>query len=339
MRIILVLLFTACAPGFAAGPESILRNDFIYPLNDRPTPSCHASTIVETSNGTICAAWFGGKEEGSPDVGIWLSRLIGRTWSKPVLVADGQWTLARRWPCWNPVLYQIPAGPLALFFKVGPDPDAWWGEMEVSTDDGLSWHDRKTLPAGAIGPVKNKPVALADGSMLCPSSSEHNRWRVHFEISPDQGQTWQTVGPINDGIDDGAIQPAVLQHKDGRLQALCRAQRAGVILQTWSSDHGRSWSALQPTGLDNPNSGIDAVTLQDGRFALVYNPMKKGRNKLYVAVSRDGREWQDKIRLEDQATGEFSYPAIIQSRDGLIHVTYTYRRETIKHAILDPSVW
>jgi predicted neuraminidase len=339
MRMAIVVLLAACAVSLATEPESVVRNEFIYSLSDRPTPECHASTIVQTSEGTICAAWFGGTEEGNPDVGIWLSRLVGEKWSKPTLVADGQWTLDRCWSCWNPVLYQIPSGPLALFFKVGANPDTWWGEMQVSKDDGRSWYDRKTLPAGGIGPVKNKPVALLDGGMLCPSSSEHKRWRIHFEMSSNQGQSWQTIGPINDGLNDGAIQPAVLQHKDGRLQALCRAQKAGAILQTWSSDQGRTWSALQPTVLDNPNSGIDAVTLRDGRFALVYNPLKKGRHKLNLAVSMDGLQWQDKVRLEDQVTGEFSYPAIIQAKDGLLHITYTYKRETIKHVVIDPSRW
>lgn len=339
MRIVNVLFFIFVAAAIAGDRRGVVSDEFIYPLSDRPTPECHASTVVQTSQGTICAAWFGGTKEGSADVGIWFARYVKTRWSKPVLVADGQWTLGRRWPCWNPVLYQIPSGPLVLFFKVGADPDTWWGEMIFSHDDGVTWRDRATLPAGGIGPVKNKPVTLADGSMLCPSSSEHQHWRVHFELSGDQGKSWQTVGPINDGVNDPAIQPAILQHGDGRLQALCRAQKAGLVLKTWSTDQGRSWSPLQATTVDNPNSGIDAVTMKDGRFALIYNPLKKGRHKLNVAVSGDGLDWKDKVMLENETAGEFSYPAIIQSTDGMLHATYTYRRETIKHVILDPSVW
>lgn len=311
-----------------------VTSEFIFTDECKPTPQCHASTIVETRAGALLAAWFGGTEERHPDVGIWLSRCEAGQWSKPVEAANGAWTLGRRFPCWNPVLVQPSQGPLYLFFKVGSRPDSWWGEMMISADEGRTWQQRRTLPQGGIGPVKNKVIELSDGSLLCPSSSEHDRWRVHFEITKDGGLTWQTIGPINLGTDDPAIQPTILCHPDGRLQALCRAQRAGFILQTWSSDQGQTWSALQRTTLPNPNSGIDAVTLADGRFLLVYNPLRTGRNKLSVALSNNGVDWQDRLVLEDQPTGEFSYPAVIQTRDGLVHITYTHLRNSIKHTVL-----
>lgn len=122
-----------------------------------------------------------------------------------------------------------------------------------------------------LGPIKNKPVQFEDGTIFCPSSSEFNdKWKVHFEISKDMGQTWQVIGPINDGIEYDAIQPSVLFHPDGKMQVLCRTKQV-VISQSWSEDGGKSWSNMETTMLPNPNSGIDAVTLRDGRHILAYN--------------------------------------------------------------------
>ena len=93
---------------------------------------------------------------------------------------------------------------------------------------------------------------------------------------------------------------------------------------------------MRRTSLPNPNSAIDAVRLNDGRFLLVYNHSATERNLLNVAVSKDGREWRAALVLENQP-GEFSYPAVIQSRDGLAHITYSWNRQKIRHVIVDPA--
>ena len=188
----LSLLFMVSYSIIAGGEDfDRLSSGLIYSLNDKPTPQCHASTVVETRNGTppLVAVWYGGKHERNPDVGIWVSRHHQGEWSKPIEVVNGEWTLGRRFACWNPVLFQPTRGALILFYKVGLNPREWWGEMMTSTDNGKTWGNRKVLPLGGIGPVKNKPIELDDGSILCPSSSEHQRWRVHFEITRDQGET------------------------------------------------------------------------------------------------------------------------------------------------------
>jgi predicted neuraminidase len=93
---------------------------------------------------------------------------------------------------------------------------------------------------------------------------------------------------------------------------------------------------LNLTVLPNPNSGIDAVTLADHRQLVVYNHTTNGRTPLNVAVSRDGKTWEAALVLEREP-GEYSYPAVVQGRDGMVHVTYTWKRQRIKHVIVDPS--
>ena len=192
------------------------------------------------------------------------------------------------------------------------------------------------MPDGILGPIKNKPVALADGTLLCPSSSEHDGWRVHMEMTRDLGVTWTKTGALNDSKEYGAIQPTVLFHPGNRLQALCRS-RQNRVTECWSEDGGQTWGAMRATDLLNPNSGIDAVTLKDGRHLLVHNPVTRGRTPLVLSISKDGKAWQTAATLEDQP-GEYSYPAIIQGRDGLVHITYTWQRERVKHVVVDPRM-
>ena len=310
----------------------VVTTEFVF--ESAPFPSCHASTIVETDRGLV-VAWFGGTAERNPDVGIWVSRHEGGKWTTPVEVANGVQSPTLRHPTWNPVLFQPRSGPLLLFYKVGPSPSTWWGMVMTSTDAGRSWSAPRRLPDGVLGPIKNKPVQLANGDILSGSSTEHDGWRVHFERSSDNGVTWTTTPPINDGKSIPAIQPSVLVHTDGRLQAIGRT-RSKRLFETWSSDLGRTWTPLALTTLPNASVGTDAVTLDDGRFLLVYNHTETGRSPLNVAVSTDGRQWQAGPVLEAESGREFSYPAVIQTRDGLVHVTYTWRRERIRHVILDP---
>ena len=327
------------------GAQGVVSAELIYPVDDKPTPQCHASTIAQTDSGLV-AAWFGGTHEKNPDVGIWVSRHDGQSWTQPVDVANGVQSPDLRYPSWNPVLFQPAEGPLLLFYKVGPSPREWWGLLRTSSDGGKTWSEPHKLGddprvGHLAGPVKNKPIQLADGSLLCPTSTEHEGWRVHFERSPDLGKTWEVIGPINDGQQFGAIQPSILTYGDGKLQVLCRSQQ-GVITQSWSEDNGRSWSKMTATSLPNPNSGTDAVTLDDGRQLLVYNHTVRkgrfpsGRAMINVAVSQDGKLWKPILTLEREA-GEFSYPAVIQTADGKIHITYTYKRQSIKHVVLDPK--
>jgi predicted neuraminidase len=315
-----------------------LEREFIY--ESAPFPECHASTIAETPFGLV-TAWFGGTEEKDPDVGIWVSRKIAEGWSEPVEVVNGVQSETLRYPCWNPVLFQYPNGPLTLFYKVGPNPADWWGMWTNSLDGGITWSPPQRLPGLVVGPIKNKPILLDDGTLLCGCSSEHDGWRIHFEISPYANRGWERIGPIEDSSTFNAIQPAFLIHRsaDGstppKLQVLCRSKE-GSIVTSWSSDSGRTWTPLEKTNLPNPNSGVDSVTLKDGRHLLIYNHTPRGRSPLNLAISDDGVNWRA-AHLFETEKGEYSYPAIIQTADGLVHATYTWKRQKVRHVVIDPA--
>ena len=347
-------------------PDAVVFSEFVYAAEDVPFPSCHASTIAETDDGLL-VAWFAGTEEKNPDVGIWLSRFSNGEWTAPVEVANGVQSNEKRYPTWNPVLFNTgpnagqagvspgsgddsgsgvsPGSTLKLFYKVGPSPREWWGEVITSADNGKTWSAPEKLPENIFGPIKNKPVLIEGGRLLSPSSTEDKGWRVHMEISPDTGRTWERTEALNDGRKIALIQPAILKHPEGKIQILCRRMN-NAIFSSWSADNGSTWTTPEATVLPNPNSGIDAVTLEDGRHILVYNHIacKRGskwgdRNILNLAVSDDGVNWKAALLLEndEDEDAEYSYPAVIRTADGNVHIVYTWNRKLIKHVVVDPS--
>ena len=344
--------------------NEIVTEEFIY--TEAPFKQCHAATIEELSNGDLVAAWFGGTREKNPDVCIWTStkRKGSEVWSAPKQVADGIQNETLRYPTWNPVLFEVPSTrELWLFYKVGPNVPKWKGYLIRSKNGGKSWSKPERLPEGIYGAIKNKPIWI-DGRILCPSSDEQGAWTVHFEYSDDRGKSWQRTAPLEGAMnvptrmrpavetkaEEGtkpydqtlerpieAIQPALLQLADGRLQMICRT-RNGKIGTAYSSDKGTTWSSVELLDEGHNQSGLDAVTLRDGRHVMVYNNFEtidgtpKGpRNPLSVAISTDGSHWQHLLTLEHSPLGEYSYPAIIEGADGSLHIVYTWRRERIKY--------
>ena len=361
-RLAFPLRFALCAIAAAVSSSAaprVIQSEFID--EGAPYRSCHASTLAETTPGTLVAAWFGGTAEGNPDVCIYSARCVSGRWTPPVLIADGRQPDGTRLPCWNPVLVPVRHGPLLLFYKVGPSPQAWWGMQTASRDNGLTWEAPRRMPDGILGPIKNKPVETPDGTLVCGSSTEspQGEWRVHIERTTDRGMTWVATPPLPSVGSFNSIQPAFIRPAPGRLQILCRTKEM-TLTTSESADGGVTWGPLRPTTLYSPNSGFDAVTLTDGRHLLIYNwrsapgaeppgsddgaargpktPSWGVRWPLTLSASSDGEHWNPVLTLEDRPLRDgYAYPAIIQTSDGRVHVTYTWGRRRIKHVTIDPG--
>jgi alpha-L-fucosidase len=336
----LLFLLTVTANSFAQSvTPKILRSEFIFETG-KHFAQCHASSIEETKDGKLLATWFAGSREGNPDVKIWGSVYDGDSWSEPKIWADG--ISDQTYPCWNPVLFRKNGdSKVYLFYKVGPNPREWWGMVKESVDNGKTWSEAKKLPEGILGPIKNKPKQLANGTIIAPSSEEisETRWIAHVEIADLDMNNWKKY-PINHESSFNVIQPSVLIHPDNSLQVLCRS-REGSVISSWSKDNGITWSNLEKTNLVNPNSGTDAISVGKD-YWIVYNPdipgkeWWEGRAKLNIAASTDGMDWEKFMELENEDKGEYSYPTIFQDSKGKVHITYTFDRKNIKHVILEP---
>ena len=320
-------------------------------------PSSHASTVVELKGGALMSAWFGGTSEGNPDVAIWGARKAkDGAWSAPVELARESNT-----PCWNPVLFHTKDGRLWLYYKFGTSPGTWTAARKSSTDEGVTWSVAEYIPAGLVGPVRAKPLVLEDGTIVSGSSVEAYRsWAVWIERSTDGGKTWVKIGPITPPLNAtqekmaegeaptlpgstkpkesvitrGIIQPSVVSLGGRHLRLYARSTPlTGRVVVADSYDNGVTWTQGRVLDVLNPNSGIDAVALKDGRVVLIYNNTTTGRSPLNLAVSKDGEHFTMFYTLE-QDEGEYSYPSLIQRADGDLEMTYTWNRKTIEHVHL-----
>jgi predicted neuraminidase len=370
--LLLLALAAASMParnGHAQSPSAQSSEDgFLFPPlssgNALPAtqPDNHASTLVELRDGDILAAWFAGSKEGAPDVKIYGARLHQSVWTPPFELAR-----ADHVACWNPVLFHTRDGRLWLYYKSGTSPGTWTGARMWSADEGRTWSAAERLPDGILGPIKDKPLILADGTIVSGSSREGGKWTAWIERSTNGGRTWTKFGPITvpDALDlpnadalaardqalaaqkdssqtthtklyapadatIGIIQPAVVALAGHHLRFYARSRsRSAQIAVADSYDDGRHWTQAHFLALPNPNSGIDAVKLQDGRIVLAFNNSYVTRTPLNLAVSRDGEHFQVFDTLED-GPGQYSYPAIIQAANGDLLITYSWRRQTIK---------
>jgi alpha-L-rhamnosidase len=309
----------------------------------------HASTIAETHNGVLVVAWYGGSSEGADDVSIWACRNDGSGWSPRMEVDNGSGDAT-----WNPALFQPSTGPLLLYFKYSGSPSSWRGAVRTSSDDGQSWSGRILLPTSSdpylsayggrfVGPIKNRPIELPDGSLLCGSSTEHDGWQVHMEIARgDYTNDFELIGPLGGGE---GIQSTFLVHDDGyqTIQALCRAPGGGSPTPTtWSYDGGQTWTNLSTISLET-SKGLHAVTINNlnemkNRWHIVaYNP--SGRYPLRIATSEDGVNWNVAIDNVASGGGDMDYPTIMQTSDKMLHLVFSWSNHSkIRHMVLNPYV-
>lgn len=308
----------------------------IYPPKG-VTESCHASTVLPLSDGSVVAAWFGGSKEGNDDVKIWVSIRENEKWSAPYSIAVKGESL----PHWNPVLHLRENGEIILYFKYGKPIPKWVTYYCISKDGGKSFSEPKVLVEGDTdggrGPVKNKAIRLKNGKVIAPASKEtiKKNWKCFVDISEDDGLTFKhsnfvlrpkkNLRPVN------MIQPTLWEDEKG-LHMLVRTG-VGRIYKSDSKDGGNTWCKAYETEMPNPNSGIDVVKLDNGTLVLIMNPISENwgdRAPLVLMYSEDSGETFTEFFKCESITGdhEFSYPAIT-AVDNTLHITYTYERETI----------
>jgi predicted neuraminidase len=295
-------------------------------------PSCHASTIEELPDGTLLCAWYAGSYEKHPDVLIQMARKAPGEgeWSEPEVIQD-----TPGYSEGNPVLFHAPDDTLWLFYVTmyGNRWDECRLNYRQSRDAGRTWGGERVLHEPLGWMTKNKPT-LHDGAILLPLYDEVN-WRSMVMVSEDLGETWAVSNFVTSP--PGNLQPTLMPLRDGRILMLLRTTGdSRVCWKSTSSDGGRTWAdPAAPTDLPNPHSGTDGVTLRSGNLAYAYNPSPDARSPLSVALSEDdGTTWPCRKDLETEAA-EFSYPSIMQGRNGRIHLVYTHRRTRIQHAEFD----
>lgn len=316
----------------------------------------HCSSIVELPNGDLMVSSYAGSGEKNKDTKIYtvLYDKGSESWQKPQIrintpnKSDG-----------NAVLFLDKNNGLWLFNNTihkerKNNPNLWaWALTDnkyiYSEDFGKTWLAPVEMFPDYTGlNFKNKAIYLKDGTILLPVYNEP-LWQSHIAISNDEGKSWILSEPIltidpNSGENGeisrrgvlGNLQPTLIEKENGDILALLRPRGLKRILFSLSIDKGKTWSPAKETRLKNPGSGIDMIKTVTGNILLVYNDLSLLRYRLSIILSDDeGKTWKNKKRLEYNPPGGFSYPAIIQDREGLIHITYTYKRKCIKHIIIN----
>ncbi len=301
----------------------------------------HCSTICQTAGGDLLCLWYGGSYESADDQALFLARKRPGepNWSTPQVLIENSAHDGAPQPPGNGVIFRDAGNRLWIVWcrMEGTRPTrrgSGWDRCRLmartSTDDGASWSPDHPLVDETVWCVpRNPPVALADGTLLLPVEGlQGDVEGSHFFTLAPEASTWRRAG-----FTPGGSQPAVALRSDGSLLALLRHSQ--FIRQVESRDAGQTWSQAVPTPLKNPDSGITMTRLANGHLVLVFNDSQSGRTPLSIIRSLDeGRTWEKPLHLESNP-GEYSYPCIIQTADGQIHVSYTFRRYSIKHVELN----
>jgi len=325
---------------------------------EREFNSGHASTLVTLPNGDVLCAWFGGSWEKGPDVAVWMARRTKDGWQKPYVVAD-----TRGVALWNPVLFTLLDGRIALYYKEGETISIWKTMVKYSSDGGVTFGEATELVPGDMGngrgPVKNKPILLSNGAIAAPASFEGALWDSFVDLSTDGGKTWEMSGLVplkRIGFNEvhivhdkrhcygkGIIQPTLWESEPGHVHMFTRST-SSAIFRSDSMDGGRTWCCGYESGLPNNNSGVDIVKLPKGGLVLAWNPngnhpnyYKGSRTPLVLSYSADNGVTWETVKVLEDGKGCFAYPSIVADENA-VHVTYTVRRETIAYARVEYTV-
>lgn len=334
--------FVVPAPRPPASAAPVFHEEFINP--DSPLLTSHVASVCELPNGRLAAAWYAGSREGARDVAIcFATRDPGADgWSQPTAIMTRERAaidLNRRIKkVGNPVIFSDAAGRLRLLF-VSITVGGWSGSslnLIESDDEGRSWSRSRRL---TLSPflniselVKNGPALLSDGSWLVPIYQElFGKLPELLWLRESATAVSATRSRINGGR--SGLQPALVPLSTNSALAFLRdvSQRKKIWVAR-TDDAGLTWAPPRALDLPNPDSGLAALRLADGRLLLIFNDSTTGRNNLRLAVSGDeGQTWTRLATLAETSVGEVSYPFVIQTRDGEIHVVYTWKRRAIKH--------
>jgi predicted neuraminidase len=322
-------------------------------------PDNHAANLLELDNGDLLCTWFSGSGEGNPDTNVLISRLPkgSTTWSRPVEVASDPEHSEQ-----NPVLFQAPDGKVWLLHTSNDPHDRKEATVicRVSEDRGLTWSEPKVLLDDPGIFIRHPMLVLNNGDWLLPSYyiASGGHYSV-VKISQDQGRTWQEY-EVPDSVHK--VQMNVVPLDDGTLYAMYRSRLADRMYTSVSSDLGRTWTPPAKSELPNNNSSTQVTRLPNGHLALIFNNatlerdqfrwVKKGdgfrkkplRTPLTLAISEDGgKTWpyfrnvqMADLEYKDSEVG-YSYPSIIATADGKLHIAFTYLRKAIKYVCVDEA--
>ncbi|MBE6561244.1 MAG: hypothetical protein E7662_08960 [Ruminococcaceae bacterium] len=320
----------------------ILANELILPI--RQDRQCHASHFTPLAGGEIFCVYFYGTKEGQGDVRIFGSlRTADGKWSDPQPLSPDDGI-----PHWNPVLHRSEDGSVTLYYKAGHKIADWVTYTMTSSDNCRTWSTPRELisgdRSGGRGPVRNKILRTASGILLAPGSTEQGEWKCFIDRSENGGRSWERSADLRLPAEirakyenlrgKGIIQPTLWESRSG-IHAMMRSSEG----QIWRSDSGDGidWCDPYPTAMPNNNSGIDAVSLPDGRVILACNPVGDNwgaRTPISLYESRDnGRSFAWLTHLTTMQ-GEFSYPAL-RYEDDKLHITYTWNRRSVQYFCME----
>lgn len=338
--------FIPPASASSSTESPFLREEFINPESRQPMS--HVASICELPDGALAVAWYAGSREGAGDVAIYLSsrQATDAAWSspRPIVTRESASRDLNRYvkKVGNPLLFADTSGTLWLVY-VTVAVGGWSGSslnVAISADRGATWTvgQRLTLSPffNVAELVKNAPVPLDDRGWAVPMYHELvSTFAEVLWLHETNGEIVATKSRMSAGW--FGYQPALTQLSAGRALAILRddgATRALSIART--EDAGRSWSQPEGLTLPNPDSGLDGIRLQDGRLLLAFNDSTTGRENLRLAMSSDeGRTWTRIATLAEEAGADFSYPFLMQTRNGDVHAVYTWHRKAIKHVVFN----